>query len=322
MPQQYSFAKSHDEAEQRADKFKDKDPFPSIPRALLSSAEIHDYVQVTGMLYPFHDESLNAASYEAHLGERFIMWDGAGNYKDRTMEKGKPCTLPANSITFLQVEPKFRLPNYIALRFNLRITHVHRGLLLGTGPLIDPGFRGELLIPVHNLTSSDYDIDTEKALIWIESTKTTFCIKPREEEPTKPRQFLEFPKDKRYLRPAVYLFKANRKEAIRSSIPLAIYKSSEDARAAQECATVANESAKKAESTIRFIGISATVAIVVALAAILFQVWTVIQNTYSLTTPIVQQSAARDERVKSFETQLNRLRDDLRAANDDVAQVN
>ena len=48
---------------------------------------------------------------------------------------------PENSITFVQIESKIRLPNYIALRFNLRIQHVHRGLLLGTGPLVDPGFQ-------------------------------------------------------------------------------------------------------------------------------------------------------------------------------------
>ena len=61
--------------------------------------------------------------------------------------------LPPNTISFIQIEPKIRLPDYIAIRFNLRITHVHRGLLLGTGPLIDPGFSGIPLIPLHDLTS-------------------------------------------------------------------------------------------------------------------------------------------------------------------------
>jgi hypothetical protein len=104
--------------------------------------------------------------------------------------------LPANPITFVQVEPEFRLPNYIALRFNLRITHVHRGLLLGTGPLVDPGFRGKLLIPMHNLTASDYELATKEALIWIEFTKTTYNCEPIESEAASPRPFEEFPDKK------------------------------------------------------------------------------------------------------------------------------
>ena len=38
--------------------------------------------RVTGMLHPFHEESLKSASYEAHLGGRFIMWDEQGNRID------------------------------------------------------------------------------------------------------------------------------------------------------------------------------------------------------------------------------------------------
>ena len=48
----------------------------------------------------------------------------------RLEKDGDEFTLEANSIAFVQVEPVFRLPDYIALRFNLKITHVHRGILI------------------------------------------------------------------------------------------------------------------------------------------------------------------------------------------------
>ena len=89
------------------------------------------------------------------------------------VKEGDTYKLLENSITFVQIESKIRLPEYIALRFNLRIKHVHRGLLLGTGPLVDPGFAGELLIPLHNLTSKKYEISVEEGIIWIEFTKTS-----------------------------------------------------------------------------------------------------------------------------------------------------
>jgi deoxycytidine triphosphate deaminase len=188
----YDFEPTNDDAEaaNRAEHFRNLDPFENkIPRALLSEEHIKDYVRVTGMLCPFYpnDESrLKAASYEA-WPLRFIRWDEHGkkiitnfvSQEERRRYEACGYELPANSITFVQIESKIRLPNYIALRFNLRITHVHRGLLLGTGPLVDPGFAGDLLIPLHNLTSEPYRM--KAGVIWIEFTKTSARSSPSAE---------------------------------------------------------------------------------------------------------------------------------------------
>ncbi|WGS19240.1 hypothetical protein [Bradyrhizobium sp. ISRA463] len=174
--------KDGDDAKARAIRFENIDPFPNVPRALLSSFEIADYARVTGMMWPFAEKQLKSASYEVFIGGEVIWWDGKGRRQTKIVKRGTPLVLEANSIVFAQVEPIFRLPNYIAIRFNLRITHVHRGLLLGTGPLVDPGFHGKLLIPLHNLTSTDYAIDTNEALIWIEFTKTSFGYQPEVED--------------------------------------------------------------------------------------------------------------------------------------------
>src|SRR5262249_41492637 len=151
----------------------------------------------------------------------------------------------ANSITFVQVEPVFRLPDYIAIRFNLRITHVHRGLLLGTGPLVDPGFEGKLLIPLHNLTASKYDLDTRDALIWIEFTKTTFSFVPAPgSAASQLRHFTRFPNSKKNLLPEQYLRKASAGQPIRSSIPDAMEQSRTDARNAAKSATQMRDSVR------------------------------------------------------------------------------
>ena len=212
-------ARDDDDVKERALKFKEHDPFPKIPTALLSSAEIEAYARVTGMLDPFHPKSLKSASYEAHIGGRFILWDENGKKIDTSVKRGDPINLPANSISFIEVEPNFRLPNYIAIRFNLRITHVHRGILLGTGPLVDPGFEGKLLIPLHNLTAFDYQINTKDALIWIEFTKTTFTYKSGADYPHYEGTFCKFPEEKMWLTPDDYLRKASGSQSIRSSIP-------------------------------------------------------------------------------------------------------
>lgn len=90
--------------------------------------------------------------------------DGEMRY-DGNVKENDPIILRRNAITYVGVDTKFFLPFYIGLRFNLTITHVHRGLLLGTGPLIDPGYVGEIMIPIHNLTTNDYILRPEMTLL-------------------------------------------------------------------------------------------------------------------------------------------------------------
>ena len=70
------FAQSEAEAINRANWFKRFDPFPKVPPALLSSAEIEDYIRVTAMLFPYRpdDRALKPASYEVRPGHKFVWW--------------------------------------------------------------------------------------------------------------------------------------------------------------------------------------------------------------------------------------------------------
>jgi deoxycytidine triphosphate deaminase len=120
------------------------DPLPKIAPSLLNSADIYEYVAKTGMIAPFYPWAVKPASYEASLLGPLIWWNEKNEPQYRELGEGEVFTLQKNSIAFVSVEPTLRIPDYIALRFNLHITHVHRGLLLGTGPLVDPGFVGKL----------------------------------------------------------------------------------------------------------------------------------------------------------------------------------
>ena len=162
------------------------DPLPDIPPSLLSADDIARYFEKAGLIYPFDFRKrktaekpkgihrLKAATYEGRIGNTAYTFDPSKNYPKPIPLKGEDfLTFPANSIVFVESDLYFRLPPFIAVRFNLQIRHVHRGLLLGTGPLVDPGFWGKLCIPIHNLTDEDYKVPLEEGLIWIEFTKTT-----------------------------------------------------------------------------------------------------------------------------------------------------
>ena len=156
------------------------DPFPEIPCALLSADHIIEYANKTGMIAPLYflgkdEKRMKKASYEGKIGGKHAYkYDDDDNLI--SIPVGDCLVVGANSIVFVECDIDFNLPNFIAMRFNLHIRHIHRGLLLGTGPLVDPGYRGKLCIPLHNLTDKDYPIPVDEGLIWMEFTKTSGMV--------------------------------------------------------------------------------------------------------------------------------------------------
>lgn len=177
---------------------------------------------------------------------------------DYTLEEGKRLELPANSITFLQLGTTFRIPDYIAARFNLAIREIHRGILVGTGPLVDPGFVGRLFVPLHNLTSNDYSIKFDEPLAWVEFTKLSPNLAWWQGR-SLPRRadFVPFPERKlKRKTPAHYLDAAHEGKPIASSIPQEV-----------DRAIVVAEEALNAVRALRNIGFGA--AVIAAIAVLL-----------------------------------------------------
>jgi deoxycytidine triphosphate deaminase len=181
LPRLPSFPATDAEALERFEATRGEDPFPEIPPALLNTADLLDYVSTTGMIHPFHvepsdpTEMLKPASCGIRLAGDVVYWDtdvkGNPKKKTRTLESGEELYLKRNSIVYVTLEPMLRLPDYIAARFNLTIRDIYRGILVGTGPLVDPGFTGRLSLPLHNLTFNDYPLKGGEPLVWMEFTK-------------------------------------------------------------------------------------------------------------------------------------------------------
>lgn len=282
MPE-FGFAQTDEEAARRFERYSWVDPFPGIPPALLNSADIADYVAATGMIFPFRPEPhaglLKPASYEVALGGPYIYWDEDGIKHEDTIDSGYEFTLKGNSIAFVTLEPMFRIPAYMALRFNLRISHIYKGLLLGTGPLVDPGFVGRLSIPLHNLTLTDYTLVGGDGLIWMEFTKlsplpseaVTRHAPQRDAQHDKPKRsgrFVEFDSKKKDLSLAEYLRKASPNQPVRSSIPVGVAQAADAAK-----------SAKATAERIRNVAYLSGVVLVIAVAALVVQVFSVVNDT-------------------------------------------
>jgi deoxycytidine triphosphate deaminase len=145
------------------------DPLPDW-QGMLSSDLISYYnEEVGGMIGPWDDDLLRPASYELTLGPVCLV-DGV----PRTLTDSDPwLEIPSNSIVFVSMAQWVRLPHYIAARFDLAIEFIYQGILLGTGPQVDPGFQGVLSCPLHNISSDPVHMRFGHAFAKMDFAKTS-----------------------------------------------------------------------------------------------------------------------------------------------------
>lgn len=262
--------KTLSEAGDRFKIYESQDPFPEVSPALLNSSHIRDYVLATGMIFPFDEtkegKKLKSASYEVEFLGTAHYIDDNNKPQNEKIVKGKIFEIQKNSIVFVELETFFRLPKYIALRFNLSINHVHRGLLLGTGPLVDPGFVGKLLVPVHNLTAKPYVIKGGDGFIWVEFTKLS--AHPDWDASAHARSpYIEFPSDKRERTAQDYFDRASGGLPSRSSIPEEMQQAKEKIQEAKKESGDAIEKAEQAVKDIKKSNLIAAIIGAITLAA-------------------------------------------------------
>ncbi len=298
------------------DKYKSLDPYPEIRPALLNSSDIFDYVNTTGMINPFDPKNIKSASYEVEFSGTVYYWDENGEKKETILTDDQEYILKKNSIAFLFTKAIFRLPDYIALRFNLKITHVHRGLLLGTGPLIDPGYEGHLLIPLHNLTTNDYEIKEGDGIIWVEFTKLSDNKRWLNNKSTLPYhgQYIPYPENKTNLDAHYFFKKAAGGRDIRSSIPHAMQKSANDANRAKKIAEKL-ESRASTQWLVSIIGI--ILAFLAILAGLFFSYYPILQLTQDSVKYIKNETIRLEEKnidlnlkIESLQRKLNEIVED------------
>ena len=276
-----------------------KDPLPEIESGLLNSADIRRYVDKECLLEKdtFCSERMKPASYELRFLGDLYHWDEEDGRLQKRYSKiaeGDSVVLGKNSISYLWTEEKLRLPEYIAARFNLRIQDVHKGILLGTGPLIDPGFGGRLLIPLHNLTDNDYMFKGGEGIIWVEFTKVSkndyWLQNGKKRE--RPANLVEFPSWKVIGDPHEYLDKAGVMNA--GGVQSALKGALEGAKGAAKNAKVAAESARRRVTLLTGLGIIGIVGVIVGVVAVML-------SAYQLSYPVRDEVYRHSDRIGELE---------------------
>ncbi len=278
----------------------DPAPLQGVPAALLNSADIAAYSTLLNppLFEPFDEAKLKPATYEIPFEGEIYLWRGENSdLEKRSLRSDETFTIQPNSIVFICPSTYFRVPNFLALRFNLHIRLVHRGLLLGTGPLVDPGFAGRLTIPVHNLTSQSVIIKGSEGFIWVEVTK----ISPTRSGTT----LVDFPIAKKARTPRDYFRAANNLKPIVSTLQITSEKLREESKRWQKFSVIAG------------------VGLAITLAGFLGTVWSLINDTHHYVTD-ARKASTDDLEKKASTDDLEKLRkrqDELKAELESLKQA-
>lgn len=312
------------EAEKFA-KYKSADPFPWIGAALLNSADLLKYLLTVGIVEPFEEKKLKGVTYQcAFSGEAYRFESESNSMKEIPLGKDNELILEPNSIIYLKIEEKLRVPEYMALRFNLSVSNAYKGLLLGTGPIVDPGFEGNLFIPLHNLTGNEYIIKKGAPLIRIEFTKLSRHaawdskkgnlfppVEPITKETPKDASFYSFIEDALLDSGKKQFFTRGGVISVRSSIPDAIANSAKKADDAQKSASEAEKSAKNAQETMRNWSIISAISAAIAVVGILLTSYSLIQDANARYDGMVQAVETCKQQICMLTQQLEEAQERL-----------
>ena len=279
-------------AADKYNKYKSIDPFPYIDAALLNSADLLKYLLTVGIVDPFKESNLKGVTYQCTFsGEAHRFDPEKGGMKQILLSDNDELVLEKNSITYLKIEEKFRVPEYMVLRFNLSVSNAYKGLLLGTGPIIDPGFDGNLFIPLHNLTGNEYVIKKGASLIRVEFTKLSRhrvwkeekagvfpSIDPITKETPPYASFSQSIEDALLDPGKKQFYTKGDVVSVRSSIPDVIADSADKAKKAQKSAEAA-----KVWTIIGALGV------LVSLAAVVISVYSLVSGTDARYDSMVQE---------------------------------
>lgn len=116
----------------------------------------------------FADSCLQPASYDTRLGEEAI----TSSTREKINPKNKGLlTIPAGDFALVTTHERFEVSANVAGHIGLRSHYSKKGLVLLSGPQIDPGFSGVLVVGLSNLSPRDLTIPYKERFCTIEFYK-------------------------------------------------------------------------------------------------------------------------------------------------------
>jgi len=119
-------------------------------------------------IHSFADSCLQPASYDARLGEEAI----TSSYREKINPGNKGLfIIPAGDFALVTTHERFEVSANVAGHIGLRSHYSKKGLAILSGPQIDPGFSGVLVVGLSNLSPRDITIPYKERFCTIEFYK-------------------------------------------------------------------------------------------------------------------------------------------------------
>lgn len=117
---------------------------------------------------PFEDKQVQAATYDLRVGAQ-----GATTSTKKIVDIKKEgyIALSPGDFGVITVLERLRLGTQYAARFGIRSKYSRKGLIATTGPQIDPGFNGRLIVGITNLTPKSISIPYKDDFLSVEFHK-------------------------------------------------------------------------------------------------------------------------------------------------------
>ena len=133
---------------------------------ILSDLDIRDFMNSGDIVISNFTGELEPASYDLRVGAEGMTKEGVLNIAEKKYIK-----IPRGATSVIYPLERIKLSNRLAARYGLRSQFARKGLILLSGPQIDPGFEGVLSITIFNAGTSEVVLSYQEIFATIE-----FCI--------------------------------------------------------------------------------------------------------------------------------------------------
>lgn len=144
---------------------------------ILTDNQIREAYKERGIFIdPFEEGQLQPATYDLRVGEQGAT---TSTKKIINIREVGFLLLKPGDFAIIAVFEKLHLTTRYVARFGLRSKYTRKGLIATTGPQIDPGYKGRLILGLTNLTPKSISLPFKDDLISVEFHKL-------EEDSSKP----------------------------------------------------------------------------------------------------------------------------------------
>ncbi|MCK4386421.1 MAG: dCTP deaminase [candidate division Zixibacteria bacterium] len=130
---------------------------------ILSDNDIREFIDSGDIaISPFNGE-LEPASYDLRVSKEGLSKDGAVNIEEKGYIK-----IPRGATAVIYPLERIKLTTRVVARYGLRSRFARKGLILLSGPQIDPGFEGTLSVTIFNAGTSEVTLQYQEKFATIE----------------------------------------------------------------------------------------------------------------------------------------------------------